>query len=286
MKILSYNNINFGTSHRIVYQKGHSDCIDHMNTTCFFDGFEWDKGFDFFIDKYKNTDKVNVYSLGCSDCSEALSIAMILDTKLKGKSDKFFPIIAVDNDEEITSYFKKGYIALSPDDERAINQYTNNNLNKYLTKTSITHGTNKNSNMYVRRSPYTRLSDRIEETDKRKMLTLYRISPELQKKIKVVNADVRNYVDLLDNKNNLIFARNFWIYIHKDSEEFLHKLSQKTDKNSFLVIGNEDFLSCPLVCKKTFGFSMHPYIDNVFDKSGSNYFDEMLFFNKFTFTTK
>ena len=286
MKILPNYNINFGTSHRIVYQKEHPDCIDHMNETCFFDNFQWDKGFDFFIDKYKNTDKVNIYSLGCSDCSEALSIAMLLDTKLKDKSDKFFPIIAVDNDEEIIANIKSGYIALSPDDEQSINKYTNNNLNKYLTRTSINYNTNNNVNVYRRKTPYTRLSDRIEETDKRKMITLYRISPDLLNKIKVVNADVRDYVDSLDNKNNLIFARDFWIYIQKDAEEFLHKLSDKTDKNSFLVIGDYDYLACPLVSGNAYGFSMNPNINNVFDKSGSNYFDDMKFFNKFTFTTK
>lgn len=260
MKVLlnNYNPI-FGTSYRKVYQPDEQYLVDHENSTCFFKyDIQWNKAFDFFIDKYKHTDKVNVYSLGCSDCSEALSIAMIIDTKTKGKGDKFFPIIAVDNDKEILSNIKKGYIDLSAEDEKEINHYTNNNLNKYLTKT-----------------PYVHISEKIGSSEKRVLLRRYKIKPELLNKIKIVNADVQDYVKTMDNKNNIIFARNFWVYLDDSKKEFLEELSEKTDTNSFLILGNYDYIICPLTYKNMCGFSMHPYLNNVYDKSGSNYFDDM-----------
>ncbi len=260
---LSYQPV-FGTSYRKVYMSDKPHMLDHESSTCCFkNDYLWNKSFDFFIDKYDNTEKVHVYSLACSDCSEALSIAMILDTKLGNESDKYFPIIAVDNDDIILNKIRNGIIDLAPDDEVRINHYTNNNLNKYLKRTGYSH-----------------LSGRIGDTDNQKLLTAFTVSPELLKKIKVITADVNEYVDTISDKNNLIFSRNMWVYLHPNQKAYLHKLSQKTDKNSYLSIGGYDEFMCPLTIKNMYGFSMHPELLNVYDKSGSNYFDDMRTFNK------
>ncbi len=252
----------FGTSYRKVYKSDKPYLLDHeASTCCFKNDYLWNKSFDFFIDKYRFIDNVNVYSLASSDCSEALSIAMILDTKLGSESEKYFPIYAVDSDEGVLENIRNGFIDLAPDDEVRINHYTNNNLNKYLRRTS-----------------YSYLSGRIGDTDNRKLLTRFIINPELLKKIKVICDDVNTYTDSLPAKNNLIFSRNMWVYMHPKQNEYLHKLSNIADENSFLSIGNYDYLMCPLTIKNTEGFSMHPELINVYDKSGSNYFDDLRLF--------
>ena len=90
MKINShYNNINFGTSYRKVVKNTYrlGDCYE-ASTYFFVKDLQWNKFFNHLIEKYKNTPKINVFSLACSDGSEAYSIAMLLISKLGEKTQK------------------------------------------------------------------------------------------------------------------------------------------------------------------------------------------------------
>lgn len=134
------NIINFGTSYRKVMKPSYllGDCYE-ASTYFFVDGFQWNKFFNYATEKFKNTPKVNVFSLACSDGSEAYSTAMLLISKLgEEKAKKYFPIIAVDFDRTITRNARKGFMNLSADDELRINKYTGNNLNKFFERTDKT----------------------------------------------------------------------------------------------------------------------------------------------------
>ena len=250
---------NFGTTYKKVYKDNGE--LDHESSTHFFvQDIQWNRLFNELTKKYKDTPKVNVYSLACSDGSEALSIAILLLTKLQDKANKYFPIIAVDLDKEIMKLAQSGYIYLSNDDELRINKYTNNNLNKYFERTDKTY-----------------LTDRIGSSDRREFLTLFKIKPILKDKVIFINDNVENFIPTIPDKDNLIFCRNCWPYFFKNEHKIAKKLSQKTDKNSYLITGDYDFLFCPMKNKNCYGFSMHKELNNVFDKSGSNYFDDMRF---------
>lgn len=114
----------FGTSYRKVVNKKTwelGNCYE-ASTYFYVKGLQWNKFFNEVIEKFKNTPKVNVFSLACSDGSEALSIAMLLISKLGNKANKYFPITAVDFDSEITKLVKSGFINLSAEDELRINK--------------------------------------------------------------------------------------------------------------------------------------------------------------------
>ncbi|MBD5402425.1 hypothetical protein HDR58_06450 [bacterium] len=268
MKIDNYtnNHTNFGTSYRKVikpsYQLG--DCYE-ASTYFFVKGLQWNKFFNHLIEKYKDTPKVNVFSLACSDGSEAYSIAMLLISKLgEDKAKKYFPIIAVDFDRTITRNARKGYMNISQEDELSINKYTGNKLNLFFERTNQTF-----------------LSDNKGSTKDRDLLTRFKINPILKDKVQFITEDLNTYVDKMPTTNNLIFCRNCWPYLWKTSKEFAQKLSTKTDINSYLVLGNFDRIGCPMNTKNCYGFSMNKEFPNVLDKSGSDFFDNTrLFFTK------
>lgn len=247
-----YYGINFGTSYRKVVKPSYTlgDCYEA--STCFFkEDFPWNSFFDNAIKKYENTSKINIFSLACSDGSEAYSIAMLLISKLGlEKAQKYFPIIAVDFDKKITRNARKGFISLSANDELKINTITNNQLNKFMTRTDKSF-----------------ISDKIGGTDKRELLTQFKINPILQDKVVFITEDINSYIDKIPNETNMIFCRNCWPYLWKTAEDFAQKLSGKIDKNSYLATGSYDFLLCPMTIKDCYGFTKHNKFEKVYIKS-------------------
>ena len=76
--------------------------IKNSNTTCFFrQDLHWNEMATFMDRKYDKSEKVNVYSYGCSDGSEPMSLAVLLNQRFGYNARKFFPIMAKDNDDYI-----------------------------------------------------------------------------------------------------------------------------------------------------------------------------------------
>lgn len=260
-----YNSLNFKTSYKKVLTPNFVLGETYECSTYFFvKDFQWNKFFNYIIDKFKSTPKVNIFSLACSDGSEAYSIAMLLLSKLGNNAQKFFPITAVDFDKDITQNAKNCFMDLSAEDEVRINKYTGNKLNKFFSKTDKTF-----------------LSDKMGGTNKQVLLTRFRTKPILRDKVLFVTEDINTYVDKLPNNNNLIFCRNCWPYLWKTSEKFARKVSDKMDMSSYLITGNYDTLMCPINGTASYGLSLSKEFQNVYDKSGNNYFDDMrLFFSE------
>ena len=99
------SNINFTSNLRCVYNRS-TNALKYMNTTKLFrQDLDWDGFAELLISKYKDVDKVNIYSYACSDGSEPYSLVIKLlekSEKLKINCDKFFPIRAKDIDKKIT----------------------------------------------------------------------------------------------------------------------------------------------------------------------------------------
>lgn len=266
-----YTPINFGTTYRKVYKPNSTILLDHESSTSFYNaGLQWNKFFNHFIEKFKDVEKVNIFSLACSDGSEAFSTAMLLISKLGDKAKKYFPITAVDLDDEVMHLARSGYIDLSAKDELLINKYTGNKLNTFFEQTNLSH-----------------LSNKIGGTDNRILLTRFKIKNILRDKVKFITEDVHDYVDKMPDENNIIFCRNCWPYLQSNSKkninDFVKKLSSKMDTKSYLITGNYDGLFCPLSYKNMHGFSMSETFDNVYDKSGSNFHDPHRWFFKNNF---
>ena len=176
------------------------------------------KLFYFIRDFYKNTEKVNLYSYGCSYGSEPTSFLMIMLSFWDEKDRrKMLPIIAKDINPMAIDNAKRKIITL---DDHEINQCMNNSIDIHKYAYYLNDGIN---NMY---------GDPQYE---------YKLRPSLRKEIKYSVANIlEDYINI-EPDNSVVSARNFWPYLRIDIQrELAKKLSQQLRKNSLLITGDFD----------------------------------------------
>ncbi len=210
------NNCSFKTWHREVFAKSYnlkSHRLLYRNDTSFFrDRDLWVKLLNFFIEKFQNIPKVNVYHFGCSDGSEPLSLIMyFLSNTTKAIQEKFLPVKALDIDKEAINRINTKFPYKITDIEiNRINDYTENNFNKFF----------KN----------------IPSTDNYKADDI--LYSNIDAKLGNIKTDYKN----IEKYNSIIFARNFWPYIEnpKERQTILCNLANHLKSNSYLAIGEYD----------------------------------------------
>lgn len=213
--------------------------VVNRNSTNFFRGdLNWNDLKDYLAKKYAHTDKVNVICYGCSDVSEPVSLAMILDGKLKDDSDKFFPIISKDKDENILNDAKTFKIDVFPEDISQIESIMGNKKEKYLEETWT-------------------------KTDKLQ----YSVNKVLKDKIKYGQADILEDIHNIPSKDSVVFCRNFWPYLDNQERELLaRRLSNRLKDNCMLVIGDYDRKFGTESILESVGFK-ETSVENVFVKT-------------------
>jgi len=220
----NYHNTTFKSWNRTVYKELYSNAnpaprkIAHRNDTRFYrDGEFWKDACAFFVNKFKDVDKVNVYSYACSDGSEPLTFVMqLLSNYSQNIANKFFPVEARDIDVYAILKAKSKDYTMNSSEIYDINKFTNHQFLRYFCCTS-----------------------QIENNKGEKP---YDVSKELTNNI---NYDVKDInIDYVNIKpeNSIVFARNFWPYMENwtDRRDLLYKLSSQMGKNSYLVIGDFD----------------------------------------------
>ena len=193
--------------------------IVYSNSTAFFRNdldFDFHRGgWQWFIrdieDSFPKDVKVNVYDFACSDGSEPYSLASIIKEWTK-KPERFFPILASDNDKEILKVAKGAKLWGDRDDILNIKESMGSNSKLYFDIEE-----NKDGNYTIKPKP-------------------------------IIKKDVRfkaqNFLDGLDKvktSNSLILCRNFWRYMTQDDiAEAVYKLHKNLDETSRIVIGSYD----------------------------------------------
>lgn len=204
---------NFQSNTRVCRNK-YGELLYRNITNFFRNDLDWEKFGDFLINKYKDTDKVNIYCYGCSDGSEPLSIAMLI-RELFQNSNKFFPIIAKDIDKRMIYLARKGEIEVDCTDFDMINKFTNNKFDNYI----------KTSKSLLGFNPIPA-----------------KINPELLKDIEFSVADIKEDLHTVKPQNSIVFCRNLWPYIKPETEriKLVNNLFSVLKDNSTVVIGNFD----------------------------------------------
>lgn len=217
--------------------------LSHRNDTSFFrDGEFWSELTSFIINKYKDKSKVNVYSYGCSDGSEAYSFVMSMITNLGENAKKFFPVIAKDFDSYVIKKAKSRDWYFIEDSERAnINVHTNSRYNQFFKEIDYNYA-------YV--------------TD------------ELYNNVKFSVGDINDDYKNIEPNNSIIFVRNFWPYLPDDisRENLVSNLYDRLKPGSLVIIGQFDRLgTCFGIDNllKTKGFKTTP-VDFVYEKVDKN----------------
>lgn len=191
--------------------------VIYRNTTNFFrNDLDWNAFAEFVKNKYKDADKVNVICHACSDGSEPMSLAILLQEKLGHDAAKFFPITAKDLDSTVIYMANGNYINMDYSDFELINKYTNNKFSKYFS--------------------YPQRGLGIEDDYP------VRIMPELKKQIKFSVADITEDIHNLPARNTILFCRNFWPYLENKSEIYrlAANLASRLKDNCTVVTGFYD----------------------------------------------
>lgn len=202
--------------------------LSHRNETEFFrNSYVWDLLPKFLEEKYKKTDKVNVYCYGCSDGSEAYSFAMKMLEHDEKFAKKLFPIKAYDFDPVAIARAKRGEYEITPLEMTRISMCLKSEPKKYLDY-------DDNKFIYYRGfAPVDSTAYQIIET---------KLKDNLSKTVEFETADILKDYKNIKKDNSIILARNFWPYIEpQQRKEFFTDLYEHLGKNSIIVIGLFDF---------------------------------------------
>lgn len=192
----------------------------------------WIRLANYIIEKYKNVPKVNVYSLGCSNGAEAVSIEAILKSRLSEKEfEKFLPIYASDYDPEAIRYAQTATMKIDYDEARDFDNCTKNTFGKTFYKDSISEQLTKEDYFKIGSFCSGDKKSLIFTTD----LIPFHIRPEITKNIVYKQANVMEEYKNIEPDNSFINACNFWFYIGKES-------AQKLAEGLFNILGNNSCL--------------------------------------------
>lgn len=183
--------------------------LKHRNNTCIYrDGAIWERMCQFFVDKFKDVPKVNVYNYACSNGSEPYTFLMELISNFpKDIVEKFTPVIAKDYDETAINIAQSKKIPI--------------NINEYA---KIQHFTKRHFDRFF--CDYDYRSDSYIPSD------------ELFSNVQFETADIRNDYLNIEPQNSIVFARNFWPYLDRMDMVYLARnLGKHLQKGSFLVRG-------------------------------------------------
>lgn len=201
----------------------------HRNDTSLFrnDLGDWDKFADYIGNKFKNCDKVNIYSLSCSSGDEVYSLAMKLLKKYGEKgSEKFFPIKASDYDPKIINMAQQGYLPMFDGDEELINEQTGGKFDEYFE---------------ILPTP-PQLFDDMGMEQYADYDFVVKVKDSLRNKIEFKVADATEQCKLVEPDNSIVMARNFWPYLKDESKRMTlaDDLYRTLGKNSAVVVGKFD----------------------------------------------
>lgn len=216
MKVKSVQNNNYCTPAfkswtREVYEplNAYTQQLKHRNNTCIYrDGDIWEKMCKFFVDKFKDVPKVNVYNYACSNGSEPYTFLMELISNFpKNIVQKFTPIIAKDYDETAIKIAQSKKIPINANEYHRIQLFTKGQFNRFFSEYNYSDDT-------------------------------YVPSKALSSKIQFETADIRDDYLNISPENSIVFARNFWPYLDRmDMVRLARNLGKHLQKGSFLVKG-------------------------------------------------
>jgi chemotaxis methyl-accepting protein methylase len=197
--------------------------ILHRNDTCFFrdnkkDYNFWARLIDLLSEKFKNSDKVNIYNYACSNGSEAYTFLMqLFSSKDKEFAQKFTPIIAKDYDPEAIKMAKSGKLPIQSHEVERIQTSTNGKFREFFDAPEDLQFIGKESLDISLNKEYSDLID-----------------------FSVANI-IEDY-ETIQPKDSFVFARNFLPYLKDKStvRQLIKDLGNHLDEGSYLAVGEFD----------------------------------------------
>lgn len=232
----------FGTNHRHFHAGPLKEKIYTTSYVCREDLY-FDELVDYMIENYKSSPKVNVYSLACSDGSEAWTLAMFLRER---NAHKFLPIKGVDIEPSILSNANSKCLNVRNLEIERLKKF-GINFSKYFEPSD--------KNMLI-------LADSMENETKTYSARDF-IKNDFFAERKTILQEVS---EMTNEYPKVVLCRNVFPYIGDDNESIYHikVISEKLAKNDLFVIGDYDRSKRFVENLKNFGFTKVSY--NMFKK--------------------
>ena len=195
------------------------------STNMFREDLDWNSFVKHMLFNFEKKDKVNLYSMACSDGSEAYSLAIALMEKLrKPFYKKFFPIMANDVDNVIINNAKTGRINIEDCEIYYLNK-VGINLNNY----------------FVNRKQPLKIKGDMRSTN---TLGIFSYEPiqELKKAVDFKQSDILTELkNIKDDGNSVVMCRNVMPYLKSDYiDEIVSTASDVLKDGSLFVTGDYD----------------------------------------------
>ena len=118
VKYSNKKNVSFGSNYEMTYDSFLRTNVTKNATWFFRDDLPWKKFCDFILNHFKDSNKVNLISVPCSDGSEPISLLLKLKQfeSFDNQKGKYLPIKAFDIDEKQLKIAESGIIPLFSDD--------------------------------------------------------------------------------------------------------------------------------------------------------------------------
>lgn len=192
---------------------------------------------------FKNIDRVNIYSLACSNGAEPYSLAIALNETSKNL-DKYNPIIAIDKDPIIIDIAQKGRINISKKE-----------------KENFENIVKPKQEYFIDKGPRTIIIDEPDEIFTG-ITESYKVIPKIRNMIKFEVGDMlQKLLEINDNGNSVILCRNVMPYLTPAYQfNIFNVLLNNIKPNSLIILGDFD--------KETLLYNNIDYISSLnFEKS-------------------
>ena len=212
-------------------------------TSLFREDMNWAIFSKIINENFRETEKVNIYSLACSDGSEAYTTAISILENCENPQ-KFFPISAIDKDKIILKHAQNYRINLFDEDLAKLRKITQKKY--FIDKSNCTkvEGESVHSQKMHSYSPINQLKDNIH----------FELG-DIKKVLENIN----------DNGNSVILCRNVFPYLSNyDHAYILNQLKKNLKKGSIFVIGQYD--SHTLIDRKLLDFGFKEIRTFIFKK--------------------
>ena len=241
----------FGSSERKYRDSLAENTIMKGEISNFTEPFRWDVSnwfdyADYILYNFKNKDTVNFYCLGCSDGSEAYTMAIALKNSKNLGYKKVFPIYALDKDEGIIQLAKSGRINLSSNDCFMIECLLGTDQRYF-----IGDGGDINDKNYRNLSLFSKGREELTVSSEYKKnssnwktgdFKSFRVSDDLRKSVIFETGDILEKVKRIkDDGNSYIACRNVTPYLPEDyKKELAATLKVRLKTGSLVALGDFD----------------------------------------------
>lgn len=239
---ISHPKICFGTNSR-KYKAGPLKETIYTTSHVIRDDLDFERLTNYMIKNYEHAPKVNVYSMACSDGSEAWTLAMFLKNK---NADKFLPIKGVDVDYTILDCANSTKLNILPEEIKKLKQ-EGIDFNKYFVPSE--------SYMYI-------YNDSLADQTKT-YIAKRNIADCFRAERKTVMQEIST---MTKEFPNIVLCRNFFPYMGTSMEniKYVKAFSEKLAKNDILAIGDFDRSLKFIEILNSYGFE--EIFHNVFKK--------------------